>query len=472
MAAVGDKHPEYESLSEAWHLPLSLMGGTRAMREARAKYLPQWPKETLAAYDLRVSSSTLYNAFKRTVRTLSAKPFQRDVQVVDAPPDLEILLTDADRQRRTLTQFARRQLWDLLTFGPSYFLVDMPQFAPGLTRAAQLEQNIHPYFARVRPDEIINWEFTPDATGMEALTELHIYRCKKVRDNKLEERITVWRPAAVEFYVRTVDRPGISTADVPYLEEPGRPPIPNPLGLIPLVDTYADVSFNGRMHATCPLEDLAFLNLRHYQSQSDQDTALHYARVPFLLFAGFNANDIEQTLAANNAYASSNPAAKIEWVEPTGSALEQGFKDLDRLEARMDVFGAELLVQRPGNETATAKVLDAGEKVSDLQSMVISLETALERGYELAAKWLGLPAAPVQITLFRDFGLSLKDAKEIDALLKARLQGDISRETFLNELSRRGLIDDLDPEEEKKRLAGEGAFDDDTQLQEPRAGGA
>lgn len=467
---IGSKHPDYPGLIEDWRLPMTLMAGTSGMRKSCSTYLPQWPKEQTADYERRVNGATLYNAFRRTVRTLSAKPFQKDVKVEDAPSDLEILETDVDRRSRTLTQFARREMWDLITYGLAYFMVDMPPFPEGTTRAMQEEKNIHPYFARIRPDEVVNWELATDETGATVLVELHIMQVEKVGARARRQRVVQWTPVLIQVWEREVDD---------LLDEKKEfvavgPPTANPLGLIPLVEIYADSTFNGAMRATCPLEDLAFLNLRHFQSQSDQDTALHYARVPFLHFAGFSADEVAATIAANNAYASANPQSKIAWVEPTGAALEQGFKDLDRLEARMDVFGAELMVQRPGNETATAKVLDAGEKVSDLQSMAISMETALERGYYLAQKWLAPAAAPteVNITLFREFGLSLKDAAEIDALLKSRTNGDISRETFLRELARRGIIDDLDPAEEKTRLAGEGAFDDDAPEPAPRAKGA
>lgn len=230
-------------------------------------------------------------------------------------------------------------------------------------------------------------------------------------------------------------------------------PTPNMLGRIPLTTIYTDVSKRGLMVADSPLEDLAELNLRHYRSQSDQDTCLHFARVPFLHFAGFQQSEVENTIAANNSYVSSNPASKITWIETTGSALALGQKDLDSLEARMESMGADLLAIRPGNQTATATAIDSADRISDLQAITQALEDGIEEMYRDAAEWVSVKDAEIDISLFKGFGLSLKDKNEIDTLLKARVAGELSRETWLSELSRRGVLEDLDIAKELNSLA-------------------
>jgi hypothetical protein len=47
-----------------------------------------------------------------------------------------------------------------------------------------------------------------------------------------------------------------------------------------------------RLHVgISPLRDLAYLNVKHWQSQSDQDTILHVARVPILALIGGDETD-------------------------------------------------------------------------------------------------------------------------------------------------------------------------------------
>jgi hypothetical protein len=67
--------PTYERLAERWKIPELLMSGTQAMRDAHLFTIPQEPREPDDAYVRRWKGSTLFNAYKRTIGTLSGKPF-------------------------------------------------------------------------------------------------------------------------------------------------------------------------------------------------------------------------------------------------------------------------------------------------------------------------------------------------------------------------------------------------------------
>lgn len=439
----------YQKLMEGWELPIALMGGTRALRDNAERWLPQWSKESDKDYKYRIRTTSLYNAFKRTVRVLSAKPFSDPVKVVELPAQLETLEYDIDRNNMTLTRFTRTQLSDMLEFGLCHWIVDMPAYRtadqPQLNRAAEVELNIHPYFVRVRPDQLIAWSIIDGITGDKILAEIQIRTELVDSDNKEWWVVTQWTRESIVRKKQEKD-----AKDKEKWEELSD--LPNELGYIPLVTAYADVGKYGELQASSPLEDLADLNLRHYHSQSDQNACLHFARVPFLHFAGFDVDEVNKTVAASNAYVSKNPQAKVEWVETTGNALAQGAGDLEAIEARMDTMGADLMVQKPGNPTATAKSIDTAEKISDLQAMVIALEGALELGYQIAGDWINVDATEVDIQLDTNFGLSLTDAKELDFLLKARVAGEISRELFYQEIQRRGIFEAFDTEEELNRV--------------------
>ena len=58
---------DYQALKEDWDLVTALLGGTRAMREKGEEYLPQHIEEEDDAYDLRVTSTVLLNAFEEAV---------------------------------------------------------------------------------------------------------------------------------------------------------------------------------------------------------------------------------------------------------------------------------------------------------------------------------------------------------------------------------------------------------------------
>src|SRR5262249_31977754 len=77
-----------------------------------------------------------------------------------------------------------------------------------------------------------------------------------------------------------------------------------------------------------PLEKLAELNVAHWQSSSDQRNILHVARVPILFGAGFG-EDAQVTVGAATMMRSSDPNAKLSYVEHTGAAIGAGQAEID-----------------------------------------------------------------------------------------------------------------------------------------------
>jgi len=118
-------------------------------------------------------------------------------------------------------------------------------------------------------------------------------------------------------------------------------------------------------------------------------------------------------------------------------------------------------MQRSGDSTATAASLDTAKSHSALQDMVRRLENAMQQAFMLMALWSKLPAEAVGgVNINEDFGLSLISGKDEDTLLKSRLSGELSRESYLTELKRRNVLrNELDIEEEIDRIETEGRTD-------------
>ena len=73
--AVNEPNDEIRELRKQWRVLEALDGGTPAMRLATTSLLPQWPAETSEAYQARLSTATLFPAWRRTVNVMSGKPF-------------------------------------------------------------------------------------------------------------------------------------------------------------------------------------------------------------------------------------------------------------------------------------------------------------------------------------------------------------------------------------------------------------
>jgi hypothetical protein len=180
-----------------------------------------------------------------------------------------------------------------------------------------------------------------------------------------------------------------------------------------------------------------------------------------LLFAaGFSEEEMEEglTIGPNQLIRSTNADAKVSYVEHNGHAIQSGQEDLDKLEDRMKVLGLQPLMQRSGNQTATGRALDESRTHTAIQAWIRALENTLRQAFEIAAKWVKLELPEdFALDINNDFGLSERATDDIKSLIEMRNTSQISGETFLREVKRRGLLsENVDIESELEAVESEG----------------
>ncbi|AHE73592.1 DUF4055 domain-containing protein [Enterobacter ludwigii] len=144
---------------------------------------------------------------------------------------------------------------------------------------------------------------------------------------------------------------------------------------IPFVPVYGNKT--GFMLAPPPLAELAFMNVEHWQTKSDQQTILHVARVPILF--GRQLGDAPITVGAASVISTDTPEGDLKYVEHTGKAIEEGRMDILDLEDKMRQIGAELLVIKPGRNTVAQTMADDESGTCALQRIVGDLQDAARR---------------------------------------------------------------------------------------------
>lgn len=477
-AKVDSRCGAYAAMAERWELLHDLQGGTRAMRRAGRKWLPQEPKEKDEAYDNRLKRSFLYGAFADAVDRIVAKPFSNPVTLKgETPPAFAAIVKDADLCGSDLTLFARCVFEDAVVHGLSHILVDHPATGGGLNAKEERDLGIRPYFVHVKADQLIGWRTKRDAAGRNILTQARIY-----------EKVVV---PVEEYGEETVERVRVITeTDFAVFEKRPKDEEFTPkasgahtFGAVPIVTLYTS---GENYSATPPLEDLAWMNLAHWQSASDQRNILRFARVGILFGSGFTEEEAEKGFAIGptNMILSTNPDARLSVVEHSGKAIGAGKEDLEELEAKMDALGLRPFLDQKGNPTATGKLVDEAKSFSSILAWIRSLELALLSAFKLAAKWTGATVSDeFEVDVFSDFGISVQTNEAIQNLITMRANRDISHQTFLVEVKRRGLLaDTLDVEDEIDRVqaeppppgAGSGfganAFGDDVDDDEPGGG--
>jgi hypothetical protein len=441
---------QYLQMIPKWDKINTLIEGTEAMREAGTKYLPKYPLESEDSYRARLECAVLYNFIELTLNSMTGKPFSDLINLDKISPDLVPYMDNVDLQGNHLLVFIRNWLKDSLAKGYSHCYVDFPRIdKENRTLADDREEGVRPYLVPIKPENLI-FAYAEFDNGQEQLKMIRI-RSQETYLSGFEtvsvEQIKIITPGLVEVYQ---ERKDTKTKKIQWVKVEE---YTYDLDFIPLVTFYSEkTSF---MLSKPPLLDLADLNIRHFQSTADQQSILTVTRFPILAGSGVTPDEAKLAIGPKTYLITSDPQGRFYYVEHTGKAIEAGRQELLDLEERMANYSAEFLKKRVGRTTATAKAIDTAESFSVLQDITYRFEDAVAQVLYYMAKWIGKEDGGI-IELNKDFGPDVSDKQDLDAILEARKNGDLSRESFLNQLKRRGILEqDFNLEENEMHLEEE-----------------
>lgn len=433
LTSIDTPSMAYLDMQKHWELPEALRGGVEAMRNKT--WLPQEPRESNAAYEVRKSRSFLYNLYWRVINSITALAFIKPVNISNVPKELEYLQWNFDGNNRSLTEFAYDMTIDAIHYGLSHAVMEFPKLPYQMNLKEFRESGYKPYGVLVNPTQVIGVKFL-NVDGVTVPNKIRImYESIEERSDdewgeKLVKRIKIYSHNGVEIhrYDSEFDT-GFTPEEVVNTE----------LGIIPMVTCYSNKV--GEMKGYPALADLASLNLCHFQSSSDQRNILHIARVPIILAAGFDEDELDGIeIGANRMIRSSNAEAKIEHVEHSGSAMKAGSDDLDKLEMQMATLGAEMLLSKSvSRQTATARRIDQNESMSTLQLTLRSVERAIEVMYEIAGRYIGVDASNVSVSIGDDLS-SANEPNPTTALIALWQTGLLTEEQVVDEAKRQGIL--------------------------------
>jgi hypothetical protein len=234
---------------------------------------------------------------------------------------------------------------------------------------------------------------------------------------------------------------------------------------IPFAVAYSN-RFN-IMESRPPLEDIAELNLKAYQVQSDLDNQLHISAVPMLAFYGFPSSAEEVSAGPGEALAF--PAeGRAEYIEPDGKSYDAQFKRLDQIASQINELGlSAVLGQKLSAETAEAKRIDRSQGDSTMMVIAQNMQDAIDNCLQFHAQFLGESQAGSSY-VNRDFLGSRLEPQEIQALLQLYTAGTITQETLLHQLAEGEILgDDFDIEEELEATQNGGLINMDQPSPQP-----
>lgn len=471
--SVADPNEFYHATVDEWALISALNGGTRAMRAAGQKYLPQHPREPSEAYRIRLQRSVLTNFYKKAVNKLSGKPYRRPVTLSEKlPEDIRGLRNNITNTGVNLDVFCRRMLRIAIDDGLCHVLIDMPVVPEGgatlpnnvLSLADVRNLKLRPYASLIPGSSVIGWK-TAIKDGEQVLTEIR-YVCYEDREDPDDP----WNPKSVmqirvinevEFtaYEEVEVSPGESGEKRTEWQKIATLTQPNRLGRVPIVTLYTNK--HGFMKASPMLIDLANLNVAHWQSDSDQRNIVHVARVPLLFSSGLGDEDDGDRVQLDvgiSSFIRAPKGADMKFVEHSGDAITSGERDIAALEQRMHTMSMEPVMRgaaRGPAQTATQRTMDQVEEDTELGAVAREQERVLEAMFAVMQEWNGEADSDFTgtVEIFKDFGISRDDSENIAHLISLRAQNDLSRTGLIRELKRRNVLhEDFDPEEDADLL--------------------
>jgi len=436
VASISDPNQAWHNQAAHWGLIEDLIGGTYEMRRRHRRYLPQEPREQDESYDNRLARSVCPPYFQRLERMLAGMLTRKPVVLNDVDDIIQEQLFDVDLQGNDLNIWTYETTRKLIRYGHVGVLVDAP--AAG--------QNGRPYWCTYTPREILGWR-TELIDGQQQLTQLRLLESVVEPDGlygeKTVEQVRLLTPGGYQLH-RKGDKVSFELYDEGTTS----------LDRIPFAVAYANRV--GLMESRPPLEDIAELNLKAYQAQSDLDNQLHISAVPMLAFYGFPSSAEEVSVGPGEAIAF--PAdGRAEYIAPPTGAFDAQFRRLEQLAQQINELGlSAVLGQKLSAETAEAKRIDRSQGDSTMMVIAQQVQDMIDNCLSFHAQYLNSTNAGSSY-VNRDFLGSRLDPADINALLQLYTAGTITQETLLTQLAQGEVLgDDFDVEEELEATANAG----------------
>ena len=266
-------------MSEQW-LPVDVcVGGTQALREKAAIFLPREVEEDEDSWKRRIYHATLSPFTVRIAEQAAGLILRKPIQLVSKDEDGEVdpywdeFAENVDGYGTGLDAFARRLCISSILYGHAALLIDYPSTEPAPNLAAERMLGLRPYFIAVDAKSILGWRKdggTPTAPISQIRINEVVSEPLGEFGDELVRQIRVLEPGRWRVFRRGRDDKGWT------VHQEGT----TSLEVIPLAVTYSQKV--GELISKPPLLPVAYLNISHAQRTADLHHSLHVAALPVL----------------------------------------------------------------------------------------------------------------------------------------------------------------------------------------------
>lgn len=400
----------------------AVMSGTSGMRRLGRIYLPQFPQEENEGWDARCNSTFLFPATAEAIKTAVGKPLGSPIVTENVPTLIEPCLEDVDLAGRDLDSWARDVMSATLRDGITWAMVDYPRLAPNATRADELALKARPYLIHVPLESMLGWK----VQRMNGRLKVVQVRYTVKEDD--ECYVYQWEPGVLTVWKKDKEAWTVDPA------QSGEISFPAAEG-IPIVVFYSGRT--GFWTAHPPFEDMAWKNIEHWQSSSDQRHILHVARVPLLAADEDHRVNTEAAVKAGPDGILTG-FTNLHYVETTGAAIEAGAKDIATIEDQMQRLAGEIVSTEVAKTANQSKREDRAGS-SQLRAWAWTFQDALEECLRIMALWVNEKDGG-SVVLETDWDDEELGADMMTALNNLQTAGNLSRSSVVWTLKQKGYI--------------------------------
>lgn len=465
---------DYRAHAEYWQMIEDIAGGAPAIREAGARYLPQFESESDLEFKERVKCAPWTPLYVDSLRNIASKPFAREVRVEDGSDQMQALAENIDARGNHIHVFARDAFKAAISAGIDWIWVGHTPVPDGATVQQARESGARAWWKRI-PARRMLAVYSDTVGGIEVLTHVRIDETHVVREGFGEREVkqvrVIERPAMdgggygpPEYQVWRKDRD--ATGSEVWAEVDSGPVS---VSVIPLVPVLIGERIGSSWRVRAPLRDLAYMQITLYQKEANLAEVLKYTAFPVNVLTGMSkpqgadkADLGPRSVIWIPPAGDGQPLGDFKREEPGGSAANSLREDIAEHKREMREAGMQPLVPGSGAITATATAVAEAKAHSAVHAWALALKDALEQAFVITAEWLGDTGEPT-VFVHTDFSIGAQSVEEMRVILEMADpdKRKISDAAAVSEAKRRGILGpDFDPKADHEQIISEIPGDD------------
>ena len=472
--ATKELHPllvrakDVASMVPYWDQVEAIVEGYDAVKSAGKDYLPKFPDETEDDFKFRLECTKFTNIYRDVLEGLATKPFEEEITLIageDGKVDSSAVdfVEDVDGAGNNLSMFAALTFFSGINEAINWIFVDYPTVTvePGkkISQAEAKAQNLKPFWSHVLARNV--YEVRTKIIGAkELLTYIRIF--EPMSDTITKDRVRVFERSdagVVTWELFEKNEQAAKIEDQMVRINGGTLSI-DVIPLVPFITGRRD----GRTFKFSPvMRDAADLQMTLYKNESALEFIKVMAGYPMLA-----ANGMKPQMEADGKtvkklaigpmrvlYGLPDGAGNYgtwQFIEPNANSMEFLQKNIDKTKQDLRELGRQPLTALSSQLTTVTTSIAAGKARSAVTAWALALKDSLENALKITMKYMGSTLEP-EVNVYTGFDNVTDDGSDLEALAKARENGDISQETYLFELKRRKVLSpEFSYEAEKKRL--------------------